>query len=252
MILRIVSARRISGEASWTRLIFVSHVTCTTGQRLPAREIAALARARGIWFALDGAQAPVCVPLDIADCGADFYTCSTHKWIMGPLRTGFLYIRPGLLGVLRPLTVGAYSSERYDILKNEFALHPTAQRFEYGTQNDALFLALGKAVEFVGQIGTDRIWKHNHALAERFYRGLLDLPGAEIASPAEEAYRSAMITFRLKDLEFGRVNEYLAKKRIRVRPVAEGGVNGIRVSFHICNHDGDVDQILSALKDRSA
>jgi selenocysteine lyase/cysteine desulfurase len=71
-----------------TRLIFISHVSCTTGQRFPAREIAALARAKGIWFALDGAQGPVCIPLDIAECGADFYTSSTHKWVMGPVRTG--------------------------------------------------------------------------------------------------------------------------------------------------------------------
>ena len=139
---------------------------------------------------LSGKPRPATVPFDIVEAGPDFYTCSTHKWIMGPVRTGFLYIRPGLLDVLRPLIVGAYSSERYDILKNELALQPTAQRFEYGTQNDALFFALGKAAEFVGQIGTDRIWKHNHALAERFYRGLLDLPGAEIVSPAEEAFRA--------------------------------------------------------------
>jgi selenocysteine lyase/cysteine desulfurase len=239
-IARLINAR--------TRLVFVSHVTCTTGQRFPAREIAALARDKGLWFALDGAQAPVCVPVDIAECGADFYTCSTHKWIMGPIRTGFLYIRPGLLDVLRPLAVGAYSSERYDIRKNEFVLHPSAQRFEYGTQNDALFFALGKALEFVSRIGTDRIWKHNHALAERFYRGLQDLRRAEILSPAEEAFRSAMITFRIKNVDYGRVNEHLAGKKIRVRPVAEGGVNGIRVSFHICNRDADVDKILAALK----
>ena len=162
-IARLINAR--------TRLVFVSHVTCTTGQRFPVREIAALARDKGLWFALDGAQAPVCVPVDIAECGADFYTCSTHKWIMGPIRTGFLYIRPGLLDVLRPLAVGAYSSERYDIRKNEFVLHPSAQRFEYGTQNDALFFALGKALEFVSRIGTDRIWKHNHALAEQVLSG---------------------------------------------------------------------------------
>jgi selenocysteine lyase/cysteine desulfurase len=238
-------ARLVNGR---TRLILVSHVTCTTGQRFPVREISALARAKGIHFALDGAQAPVCVPFDIVECGADFYTCSTHKWIMGPIRTGFLYIRPGLLDVLRPLAVGAYSSERYDIRKNEFVLHPSAQRFEYGTQNDALFFALGKALEFVSRIGTDRIWKHNHALAERFYRGLQDLRRAEILSPAEEAFRSAMITFRIKNVDYGRVNEHLAGKKIRVRPVAEGGVNGIRVSFHICNRDADVDKILAALK----
>jgi len=231
-----------------TRLIFVSHVTCTTGQRFPAEEIAALARSKGIWFALDGAQAPVCVPFDIVDCGADFYTCSTHKWIMGPLRTGFLYVRPGLLDVLRPLTVGAYSSQRYDVRKNEFVFQPTAQRFEYGTQNDALFFALGKALDFVRMIGLDRIWRHNHALAERFYLALRDRPGVEILSPAEEAYRTAMISFRLKAVEFGKINEHLAKDKIRVRAVAEGGVNGIRVSFHICNRDADVDTILASLK----
>jgi selenocysteine lyase/cysteine desulfurase len=231
-----------------TRLIFVSHVTCTTGQRLPVREIAELARAKGVWFALDGAQAPICVPFDIAECGADFYACSSHKWLMGPLRTGFLYVRPGMLDVLRPLTVGAYSSERYDIRKNEFVLQPTAQRFEYGTQNDALFYGLGTAIDFVRTIGTDRIWKHNQALAERFFRGLQTLPGVEILSPAEEAYRSAMIGFRMRTIESGRINDHLSKDRIRVRPVAEGGLNSIRVSFHICNRDADVDKILASLK----
>ena len=83
-------SRLINGR---TRLILVSHVTCTTGQRFPDKEISRLAREKGIWFALDGAQAPVCVPFDIVECGVDFYTCSTHKWIMGPKRTGF-HLRP--------------------------------------------------------------------------------------------------------------------------------------------------------------
>ncbi|MCX6563830.1 MAG: aminotransferase class V-fold PLP-dependent enzyme, partial [Candidatus Aminicenantes bacterium] len=156
-----------------------SHVTCTTGQRFPEKEVSKLARDKGIWFALDGAQAPVCVPFDIVDIGVDFYTCSTHKWLMGPKRTGFLYVRQGLLDTLRPLTVGASSSASYDIKKNELVLHPTVQRFEYGTQNDALFYALGKAVDFCEMIGLERIWRHNRALAERFYGGLQAIPGVE-------------------------------------------------------------------------
>jgi selenocysteine lyase/cysteine desulfurase len=239
-IARLINAR--------TRLIFISHVTCTTGQRFPEKEIAKLARDKGIWFALDGAQAPVCVPFDIVDTGVDFYTCSTHKWMMGPKRTGFLYVRQGLLDTLRPLTVGASSSAAYDIKKNELTLHPTVQRFEYGTQNDALFYALGKAVDFCEMIGFDRIWRHNHALAERFYGGLQAIPGVEILSPEEEAYRSAMISFRMKAIEYGKINEHLAKDKIRVRTVTEGGVNCVRVSFHICNHDGEVTKILDSLK----
>jgi len=72
----------------------MSHVTCTTGQLFPVADIGRVAHDKGAWFALDGAQAPVCVPFDLAATGADVYTCSTHKWIMGPKRTGFLYVRP--------------------------------------------------------------------------------------------------------------------------------------------------------------
>ena len=236
---------RIAGLVnSRTRLIFVSHVTCTTGQLFPAPHIASLAREKGVWFAMDGAQAPVCVPFDIVDTGVDFYTSSTHKWLMGPKRTGFLYVRQGMLDTLRPITAGAYSSERNDIAKLDLALHPTAQRYEYGTQNDALFFALGSAIDFVQTIGMPRIWQHNHALAEKFYRGLQEIAGVEILSPQEEAYRTAMISFRMKDRTYAEINAQLAKAKIRVRPVTEGGLNCIRVSFHVCNHDPEVDRIL--------
>jgi len=243
------NVERISGLVSpRTRLILVSHVTCTTGQLFPAPEIATLARSRGIWFAMDGAQAPVCVPFDIAGTGVDFYTSSTHKWLMGPKRTGFLYVRQGMLDALRPVTAGAYSSERNDIGKMDLALHPTAQRYEYGTQNDALFFALGAAIDFVDTIGMDRVWAHNHALAEKFYEGLREMAGVEILSPQEEAYRTAMISFRMKGRTYQQIGEHLAKAKIRVRPVTEGGLNCIRVSFHVCNHDGEVDRILEALR----
>jgi selenocysteine lyase/cysteine desulfurase len=231
-----------------TRLILVSHVTCTTGQLFPAPEIAKLARSRGIWFAMDGAQAPVCVPFDIVDTGVDFYTSSTHKWLMGPKRTGFLYVRQGMLDALRPVTAGAYSSERNDVGTLELSLHPTAQRYEYGTQNDALFFALGAAIDFVDTIGMPRIWAHNHALAEKFHKGLQEMAGVEILSPREEAYRTAMISFRMKSHTYQQINEHLAKAKIRVRPVTEGGLNCIRVSFHVCNHDPEVDAILAALR----
>ncbi len=231
-----------------TRLIFVSHVTCTTGQLLPAQEIARLARSRRIWFALDGAQAPVCVPFDIADTGADFYTCSAHKWMMAPNRTGFLYVRPGLLDTLSPVTAGAYSSARNDIRRNDLILHPTAQRYEYGTQNEALFFALGTALDFVQIIGLERIWSHNRMLAEKFYAGLQDIPGVEIVAPAEAAYRTAMISFRLRDFDYEKINAQLAKDRIRARMVAEGGLNCIRASFHICNHESQVGQILQSIR----
>ena len=228
-----------------TRLVFLSHVTCTTGQLFPVRDIATLAHDRGAGFALDGAQAPVCVPFDLADTGADFYTCSTHKWIMGPKRTGFLHVRPDLLDTLRPMTAGA---ARFDLAKGVLELPPNAQRYEYGSQNDALFYALGAALDFVQSIGADRIWQHNRAMAAKFVRGLMEIPGVDVLSPQEEAYRTAMISFRMKGYTYSQINERLAKAKIRVRSVAEGGANCVRVSFHVCNHDGEVDRILETLR----
>lgn len=238
-------AKLINGR---TKLIFISHVTCTTGQRFPEKELSGLARSRNIWFALDGAQAPVNVLFDIVDCGVDFYTCSTHKWVMGPKRTGFLYVRQGMLDTLRPQTLGGGSSERYDIFKKELVFYPTAQRYEYGTQNDALFYAMGKAVDFVQAIGVERIWARGRAMAERFYEGLKAVPGIESLSPEEEAYRSCMIGFRMKTHDYAAINAHLAKDKIRARPVTEGNLNSIRVSFFLNNRMEDVDKTLDSIK----
>jgi selenocysteine lyase/cysteine desulfurase len=231
-----------------TRLIIFSHVTCTTGQLFPVKEVSALARSKGIWFALDGAQAPICVPFDITDIGVDFYTCSTHKWLMGPKRTGFIYVRPGMIDALRPSTVGGGSSKSYDIFKRELVLHPTAQRFEYGTQNDALFYAMGKACDFVKTIGPERIFKRAHGMAEAFYAGLREIPGVETLSPEEEAYRTCMIGFRMKTKTMSEIMDQLGKDKIRARGVGEGGLNSIRISFFLCNRPSDVDLALASIK----
>ena len=228
-----------------TRLIVFSHVTCTTGQLFPVKEISQLAKSKGIWFALDGAQAPVCVPFDIAETGADFYACSAHKWLMGPKRTGFLYVRPGMIDAVRPLIGGL---AKMDVVKMEAELNPTMQRFEYGTQNDALFYAMGKACDFVKTIGPERIFKRAHGLAEAFLAGLRTMPGVEILSPEEEAYRTCMVGFRMKNKSMNEVMDQLGKDKIRARPVGEGGLNSVRISFFLCNKPSDVDLALTSVK----
>ena len=230
-----------------TRLIFVSHVTCTTGQRFPDKDIAALARSKGIWFALDGAQAPVCVPFDIGEIGVDFYTCSTHKWLMGPKRTGFIYVRKEMLDVLRPLTVGAGSNKSYDAAKGSSSSSRRSSASSPAprtTPSSSPWARRSISSRRSGPTASE----HHQALAERFYAGLEEIPGVERVSPEEEAYRTSMIGFRMKTDAYTKINEHLAKDKIRVRTVTEGGLNSIRVSFHICNHDGEVTKILDSLK----
>ncbi len=231
-----------------TRLILYSHVTCTTGQRLPDRDVAELARSKGLWFALDGAQAPVNLAFDIVDAGVDFYACSTHKWVMGPKRTGFIYVRDGMFDVLRPPVGGGGMVKSFDLAKRELVIHPNAHRFEYGTQNDALFYALGTALDFVGALGVGRIAARCKPMAERFQAGLHEIPGVELLSPAEEANRTLMIGFRMPGRESGKIFEALARDGLRVRAVTEGGLNSIRVSFFLNNREEDVDRILASIR----
>lgn len=231
-----------------TRLIFTSHVTCTTGQVMPVKEIGELAKSNKIWFALDGVQAPGNIPVNISDAGADFYAVSGHKWILGPRRTGILYVRQDMLDILKPVTVGAYSTSTFDMEKRQIKLHPTAQRYEYGTQNEALFYGLGEAVDFISAIGIDTIREHNKKISEMFFHALKRLPGVEILSPGEEAYRTAMISFCVKGKDNRGICSTLEKKGLRVRSVTEANLNGIRVSFHVYNNEKECERLLKEIR----
>lgn len=234
---------------SRTRLIFISHITTTTGQIFPVAEIGKLAREQNILLAIDGAQALGAMPMDVKSLGIDFYASSGHKWILGPKRTGLLYISSEKRDLVHPMTIGAYSEMENDLRKGEFKFRDNSSRYEYGTQNEALFFGLETGAKFIQAIGIEKVHAHDRQLAEKFYHGLEEIPGMELLSPAEEQYRSAMITFRHKTRGYQEIANHLTgEKRIRVRVVPEAGLNAVRVSFHVCNQEFEVDKILDEIK----
>jgi selenocysteine lyase/cysteine desulfurase len=230
-----------------TRLIFVSHRTTTTGQLLPVKEIGRLAKSGGIWFALDGAQAPGSMLIDVKDWNVDFYTFSSHKWILAPRRTGVLYIRRDLQDLVEPLTVGAYSDNGFDLKNGTLNFQTSAQRYEYGTQNELLYFGLHESVKFLNSIGIQKIKEHNEVLSERFYDELKKTGSCELLSPEEREYRSSMITFRIPGKNFNEITGAMGKDQIRVRPVSEGQLNGVRVSFHLYNNLDDVERAVKSI-----
>src|SRR5262249_34136542 len=88
-----------------TRVIAITHLTSTTGILYPAREIAALARKRGIYMHLDGAQTFGALDVNLQEIGCDSYSTSSHKWLMGPLEAGLLYVRAERIPTLWPSIV---------------------------------------------------------------------------------------------------------------------------------------------------
>jgi selenocysteine lyase/cysteine desulfurase len=230
-----------------TKLILVSHITCTTGQVMPIAAIGALANERNLTLAVDGAQSWCHIPFDLGATGAHYFTASGHKWILGPKRTGILWVRHDRIAATEPSIVGAYSETASSLPDRTITLRPTAQRFEFGTQNDALIYGLGAAAAFITQLGPDRVWQHNRALAERCVDGLRQLRGVEVLSPRDVSDRSAIITCRVPGRDNRQVASALTSQGIRVRSVTEAALDGVRVSFHVCNDTQDVDRFVTAL-----
>jgi cysteine desulfurase/selenocysteine lyase len=236
-ITRLISKR--------TRVISVPHATTTTGQVLPVKEIAALAKARHLWFFIDGAQTAGMLNFRLHDIGCDAYATSGHKWLLGPKGTGLLYVRKDMFDVIQAVEVGAYSDKSHDLQTGELTLHPTAQRYEYGTVSAPLFIGVGAAVDFLTKIGMENVWSRDAALSTAFLNGLKEIPHVEILSPFNQTERSAMITFKMKNIEYLQLQSFLAEKyKLRTRGVGEAGVNGLRISWHIYNSFEEVNRVL--------
>jgi len=231
-----------------TRLIFISHRTTTTGQLLPVKEIGELAKSKNILFALDGAQAPGSMPIDVKDWNADFYTFSSHKWVLAPRRTGVLYISKEKQDIVAPVTVGAYSDNGYSIKDGTLNFQQSAQRYEYGTVNELLYLGFESSLRFINSIGIPVIREHNESLSEKFRSELEKVKVCEILSPEEREYRSSMITFRIPGKSLNDISGTMGKDNIRVRPVGEADLNGVRISFHIYNSENDLDRAVESIK----
>lgn len=232
-----------------TRALSISHVTCSTGQILPVREIGELAARHDLWYFVDGAQAAGMLPVDVHAIGCHAYATSGHKWLLGPKGTGLLYVRRDALDAIDARFVGAYSNAgHFDMATGEFAFHPGAQRYEYGTVNVPLFVGLGVALDFIEQIGTDNVWRHDHALAAALKDGLNAI-GANVLSPQHPDEHSTMITFKLPNIEYRELQRFLSRNyRLRTRGIYEGGLDATRISLHLYNSFADVEHILEGVR----
>jgi selenocysteine lyase/cysteine desulfurase len=231
-----------------TRLISVPHVVTTTGLILPVEDIAAMARAKRLWFFVDGAQSAGMFPFNVHDMGCDAYATSGHKWLMGPKETGLLFVRKDMLDTVDAKFVGAFSDAGFDFLRGTFAFNPSAQRYEYGTVNVPLRVGLGAAIGFIQKIGIDNIWKRDEALSATLYAGLREIAGVHVLSPDDQRMRSAMITLMHERVPHLELQEHLDTYKLRTRSVTEGGLAALRISTHIYNQPEEIDRVLEGVR----
>src|SRR5580704_18089064 len=167
-----------------TRVIFFSHITTATGVVIPARELCALARSKGILSAVDGAHVPGMMKLNVHELGCDMYSASPHKWLQAPKGSGFLYVRDEVIDRLWNTIV----TEGWNDAKLR------AERFQrIGSSNVPALWGLRASIKLANDIGMDRIESRHRALAD-YMLDEMKKRGAESWTSPDPALRCAIVT----------------------------------------------------------
>lgn len=236
-----------------TRVIAIPHITCTVGQVFPAKEIAELGHAKGLWVFFDGAHGPGMTELDLREIGCDFYATCCHKWMLGPKGTGFLYVRKEMLDVCNAKWVGGGSDTGWDMTTEppEFKGYvPTAHRYDFATQNAAIYMGLGAAIDFLYHIGMENVVRRCKAMAGYLQQELLKLTdNVDMLTPTEDRSRGFVVGFRLKKMEYESFGKLTTERGFRIRLVVEGHLNSIRISTHIYNSYDEVNRFLELVRE---
>ena len=236
-----------------TRAIVTPHIPCTQGQVLPVKDICRLAKDKGLFSLIDGAHGPGMLPLDLHDIGCDTYASCTHKWMLGPKGTGFLYVRKEMQDTIQTYYGGAGTDDgKWDLMADPVTTAgyaPSAHRYFGGTQANGLYAGVNASIDFIESIGMMNIHNRIKSLGKYTQDKLLEFGDKiELITPTEEISRCAVNGFRIKGVDYHKFFDKCVENKVRIRSVAECGLNSLRVSTHIYNNRDEVDQLMDLIK----
>jgi isopenicillin-N epimerase len=222
-----------------TKVIHICHITNLTGQLFPVRDIARMARARGIQTIVDGAHAFAHFPFKMSELECDYYGCSLHKWLLAPVGTGFLYVRRENIAKLWPLTPAA-AAKSDNIRKFE----------EVGTHPAANHNAIAEALAFHQAIGTERKAARLRYLNDRWAKRVDKLPGVKILNSREPNQAWGLFNVSLERVDAPKAYDFLwSKYRIITAAIKRDDYQGLRVTPNIYTTLEEVDTFAHAIED---
>ena len=240
-----------------TRLVALTHVSNVLGIVTPVKEVAELSHRRGAMVLVDGAQSVPHMRVDVRDIGCDFLAFSGHK-MCGPTGSGALYIRSGLEDRIEPLAIGGGTIK--DVGLEYYVLTKSPEKFEAGTPAIAEVIGLGRAVDYLRQIGMDEIRDHEGRLTSRMYEGLLEIPKVKVYGP-EPRHRIGVLSFNVADLnphDVALALDVSANVMVRsghhcaypvMKEVIHASSGSVRASLYLYNTEEDVDTFVSAVRE---
>jgi len=228
---------------SRTRVVSLSAVQFSNGFRQDLARTAELCRSRGVLLNLDAIQYVGALHLDVGECPVDFLSAGGHKWLLGPIGTGFFYCRRDAMEHLRPHNVGYHSvAKDADHLDYELAFRPDAGRFEEALVNFPGLWGLEAAVDLILALGMRKIEKHLLDLTERLLEGLLRKE-CRITSSRMQGERSGIVTFHHRTMASETLHARLQDAAIDVALC----MGALRASPSVHNDEGDIDKLIDAI-----
>lgn len=221
-------------KTSKTKVVAMPHIPCTIGQILPIKEICAWARANKIISAIDGAHPLGMIQFSLKDLGCDYYSGCFHKWLLGPIGTGFFYASESILPQSTIHHVAAYSVDTFNmstVPPSVGELVPKTARYSYGTFPGPMYDGAKAAMKFYLSVGPELIEKRVKYLSKTLMDGLMERndrakgpngkdpnaggqtppvlwkmhhsqgPIIQILTPLEDISRGAQVGFQLKGLK---------------------------------------------------
>ena len=236
-----------------TKIVGITHVSNVLGTINNVKKIIKYAHKKGAIVIVDASQSIPHMKIDVQDLDADFLVFSGHK-MLAPLGIGVLYGKREILNKMTPFLMGGDMIEY--VYEQETTFAPLPNKFEAGTQNVEGVIGLGAAIDYIENLGYDKIQEIEKEVVSYARQELSKLDYLTLYLTPNEENHSGVISFNIKGVHPHDVASILDSEDVCVRsgnhcaqPLMRflGIDSTCRASFYFYNTKEDVDRLVNAL-----
>jgi selenocysteine lyase/cysteine desulfurase len=234
---------RIDETARGAKLLAISFVQFLSGRRADLVKIGEICQRHECLFFVDAIQGLGAFPLDVRAAGIHFLAADGHKWLMGPEGCAVLYIRQDMQDLVEPVEFGWTNVAGFnDYASRDMTLRPDAGRYECGTLNTVGCYGLRAAMEFLFEVGVERIGQAVQALGDQLAEGARG-KGYELLGERTPETGAGIVSFRKEGVDPRAVVRQLKDHSIAAAPRA----GWVRVSPHFYLSPEEIGRVVAAL-----
>jgi cysteine desulfurase / selenocysteine lyase len=236
---------KIDAACHGARLLAISYVNYLNGYRVDLNAIGEICRRRGTLFLVDAIQGMGAFPIDVRKAGIHALAADGHKWMLGPEGCGVLFVEKEFQDQVEPVEFGWTNTAKHaDYASRDMTLRSDAGRYECGTLNTVGCYGLAGALEFLLEVGIERIGPAVQDRADQIWRGVQEL-GFEVMGERTPATGAGIVSFRKPGHD-----SHLVLRRMREAGISAAARQGwVRAAPHFYISPDDVGRVLDVLQE---